>query len=159
MRSRARARPAAGVRTRCTVGARDGVARAGTPGTADGVVETPAFMPVGTYRTVKARTPEELAHLGAQIILGNTFHLMLRPGAAIVAAHGGLHRFMHWEHPILTDSGGFQVYSLKSLRRIREEGVLFRSPIDGREVRLTPEDSMECSSRCARTSPWRSMTA
>jgi queuine tRNA-ribosyltransferase len=88
-------------------------------------------------------TPEELVELGAQIVLGNTFHLMLRPGPAVVAAHGGLHRFMHWERPILTDSGGFQVFSLESLRRITEEGVRFRSPIDGREVRLTPEDSVE----------------
>jgi len=100
-------------------------------------------MPVGTYGTVKSLTPEELTGLGAQIVLGNTFHLMLRPGAAVIAAHGGLHRFMHWEHPILTDSGGFQVFSLKSLRRISEEGVRFRSPIDGSEVRLTPEDSMD----------------
>jgi len=123
--------------------ASDGAARAGRLVTAHGVVETPAFMPVGTYGTVKAMTPEELEGLGAQIILGNTFHLMLRPGAAIVAAHGGLHRFMHWQHPILTDSGGFQVFSLKSLRRITEEGVRFRSPLDGREVRLTPEDSMD----------------
>ena len=123
--------------------ASDGAARAGTLVTAHGVVETPAFMPVGTYGTVKAMTPEELEGLGAQIILGNTFHLMLRPGAAIVAAHGGLHRFMHWQHPILTDSGGFQVYSLKSLRRITEEGVRFRSPLDGAEVRLTPEDAMD----------------
>jgi queuine tRNA-ribosyltransferase len=107
------------------------------------VIETPAFMPVGTYGTVKAMTPEELAGLGAQIVLGNTFHLMLRPGPAVIAAHGGLHRFMHWEHPILTDSGGFQVFSLESLRRISEEGVRFRSPVDGREVRLTPEDSMD----------------
>jgi queuine tRNA-ribosyltransferase len=126
-----------------TVQASDGAARAGTLVTAHGVVETPAFMPVGTYGTVKAMTPEELEGLGAQIILGNTFHLMLRPGAAIVAAHGGLHRFMHWQHPILTDSGGFQVFSLKSLRRISEEGVRFRSPVDGREVRLTPEASMD----------------
>jgi len=107
------------------------------------MVETPAFMPVGTYGTVKAMTPEELEGLGAQIILGNTFHLMLRPGPQIIAAHGGLHGFMHWAHPILTDSGGFQVFSLKSLRRISEEGVRFRSPVDGREVRLTPEDSMD----------------
>src|ERR1700729_736558 len=120
-----------------------GAARRGRLTLAHGVVETPAFMPVGTYGTVKAMTPEELEGLGAQIILGNTFHLMLRPGAAIVAAHGGLHRFMHWQHPILTDSGGFQVFSLKSLRRITEEGVLFRSPVDGQEVRLTPEDSMQ----------------
>jgi queuine tRNA-ribosyltransferase len=123
--------------------ARDGAARVGVLMTAHGVVETPAFMPVGTYGTVKAMTPEELEGLGAQIILGNTFHLMLRPGPQIIAAHGGLHRFMHWPHPVLTDSGGFQVFSLRSLRRISEEGVQFRSPIDGREVRLTPEDSME----------------
>jgi len=126
-----------------TVLASDGAARVGSLATAHGVVETPAFMPVGTYGTVKAMTPEELEGLGAQIILGNTFHLLLRPGPAIIAAHGGLHRFMHWPHPLLTDSGGFQVYSLRSLRRISEEGVRFRSPVDGREVRLTPEDSME----------------
>jgi len=123
--------------------ATEGQARLGRLTLAHGVIDTPAFMPVGTYGTVKAMTPEELEDLGAQIVLGNTFHLMLRPGADIVAAHGGLHRFMHWSHPILTDSGGFQVFSLKSLRRITEEGVRFRSPIDGSEVRLTPEDSME----------------
>ena len=100
-------------------------------------------MPVGTYGTVKAMTPEELEGLGAQIVLGNTFHLMLRPGPDIVDAHGGLHGFMHWKRPILTDSGGFQVFSLKSLRKITEEGVRFRSPIDGADVRLTPEDSMD----------------
>jgi queuine tRNA-ribosyltransferase len=100
-------------------------------------------MPVGTYGTVKAMTPEELEGLGAHICLGNTFHLMLRPGADIVDLHGGLHRFMHWSRPILTDSGGFQVFSLKSLRKITEEGVRFRSPIDGADVRLTPEDSMD----------------
>ena len=121
-----------------TVHARDGGARVGSLVTAHGVVETPAFMPVGTYGTVKAMTPEELEGLGAQIILGNTFHLLLRPGPGIIAAHGGLHRFMHWPHPLLTDSGGFQVFSLRSLRRISEEGVRFRSPVDGREVRLTP---------------------
>jgi queuine tRNA-ribosyltransferase len=126
-----------------TVQAGDGAARLGRLVTAHGVVETPAFMPVGTYGTVKAMTPEELEGLGAQIILGNTFHLMLRPGPEIIAAHGGLHRFMHWQHPVLTDSGGFQVFSLRSLRRISEEGVRFRSPVDGREVRLTPEDSMD----------------
>ena len=125
------------------VTASEGAARSGRLTTAHGMIETPAFMPVGTYGTVKAMTPEELAELGAQIVLGNTFHLMLRPGAAVIAAHGGLHRFMHWERPILTDSGGFQVFSLESLRRISEEGVRFRSPIDGREVRLTPEDSMD----------------
>jgi len=100
-------------------------------------------MPVGTYGTVKAMTPEELEGLGAHIVLGNTFHLMLRPGPDIVDAHGGLHGFMHWRRPILTDSGGFQVFSLKSLRKITEQGVRFRSPIDGSEVRLTPEDSMD----------------
>ena len=126
-----------------TVLARDGAARLGSLLTAHGVVETPAFMPVGTYGTVKAMTPEELEGLGAQIILGNTFHLLLRPGPEIIAAHGGLHRFMHWPHPLLTDSGGFQVFSLRSLRRISEEGVRFRSPVDGHEVRLTPEDSMD----------------
>ena len=121
----------------------DGQARLGHLTLAHGVVETPAFMPVGTYGTVKAMTPEELEGLGTQILLGNTFHLMLRPGADIVDAHGGLHGFMHWNRPILTDSGGFQVFSLRSLRKITEEGVRFRSPIDGSEVRLTPEDSME----------------
>jgi queuine tRNA-ribosyltransferase len=131
------------VRPQFNVLATAGAARLGRLATAHGVVETPAFMPVGTYGTVKAMTPEELEELGAEIILGNTFHLMLRPGAAVIAAHGGLHRFMHWRRPILTDSGGFQVYSLKSLREISEEGVRFRSPIDGAEVRLTPEDSMD----------------
>jgi queuine tRNA-ribosyltransferase len=126
-----------------SVQARDGAARVGRLATAHGVVETPAFMPVGTYGTVKAMTPEELEGLGAQIILANTLHLLLRPGPAVIAAHGGLHRFMHWPHPLLTDSGGFQVYSLRSLRRLSEEGVHFRSPLDGREVRLTPEDSMD----------------
>jgi queuine tRNA-ribosyltransferase len=126
-----------------TVRASEGAARIGSLETAHGIVETPAFMPVGTYGTVKAMTPEELEGLGAQIILGNTFHLLLRPGPEIIAAHGGLHRFMHWPHPLLTDSGGFQVFSLRSLRRISEEGVRFRSPVDGREVRLTPEDSMD----------------
>jgi queuine tRNA-ribosyltransferase len=126
-----------------TLQASDGAARAGRLLTAHGAIETPAFMPVGTYGTVKAMTPEELHGLGAQVILGNTFHLLLRPGAKIVAAHGGLHGFMHWSGPILTDSGGFQVFSLKSLRRITEEGVRFRSPVDGSDVRLTPEDSMD----------------
>ncbi|MGB8327645.1 MAG: tRNA guanosine(34) transglycosylase Tgt [Steroidobacteraceae bacterium] len=123
--------------------ASDGAARRGRVQTARGDIETPAFMPVGTYGTVKAMTPEELESLGAEIILGNTFHLMLRPGADVVAAHGGLHEFMHWRRPILTDSGGFQVFSLASLREITEEGVRFRSPVDGAEVRLTPEDSMD----------------
>jgi queuine tRNA-ribosyltransferase len=105
-------------------------------------VETPAFMPVGTYGTVKAMTPEELEGLGAQIVLGNTFHLMLRPGTETIAHLGGLHRFMHWSGPILTDSGGFQVFSLGAMRRITEAGVKFRSPIDGSPVFLGPEESM-----------------
>jgi queuine tRNA-ribosyltransferase len=100
-------------------------------------------MPVGTYGSVKAVTPEELEALGAEIVLGNTFHLMLRPGVEVVAALGGLHTFMHWERPILTDSGGFQVFSLAHLRKLSEEGVRFRSPIDGAEILLTPERSME----------------
>jgi queuine tRNA-ribosyltransferase len=126
-----------------SVDAVDGAARTGRLVTSHGTIETPAFMPVGTYGTVKAMTPEELEGLGAQVILGNTLHLLLRPGPHVIAAHAGLHRFMHWQRPILTDSGGFQVFSLKSLRRITEEGVRFRSPVDGREVRLTPEDSMD----------------
>jgi queuine tRNA-ribosyltransferase len=120
-----------------------GAARRGRLALAHGCVETPAFMPVGTYGTVKAMTPEELEGLGAHIVLGNTFHLMLRPGNEIVRAHGGLHGFMHWKKPILTDSGGFQVFSLESLRKITEEGVRFQSPVDGSAVRLTPEDSMD----------------
>ncbi len=123
--------------------ASDGAARKGRLTLRHGVVETPAFMPVGTYGTVKAMSPEELAGLGAQIVLGNTFHLMLRPGPKVIAAHGGLHRFMNWQRPILTDSGGFQVFSLAKLRRIDEAGVRFRSPIDGSEVQLTPEISMD----------------
>jgi len=123
--------------------ARDGAARRGRLHLARGVVDTPAFMPVGTYGTVKAMTPEELCIAGAQIILGNTFHLMLRPGTEVIAAHGGLHGFMHWQGPILTDSGGFQVFSLASLRKITEEGVSFRSPLNGDLVQLTPERSMQ----------------
>jgi queuine tRNA-ribosyltransferase len=121
----------------------DGAARRGRVHARHGSIETPAFMPVGTYGTVKAMSTEELEGLGADIVLGNTFHLMLRPGADVVAELGGLHRFMHWSRPILTDSGGFQVFSLAKLRKISEEGVKFRSPIDGSEVRLTPEDSMD----------------
>jgi len=108
-----------------------------------GTIETPAFMPVGTYGTVKAMTPEELTDIGAEIILGNTFHLMLRPGTEIIRRHGDLHNFMHWEKPILTDSGGFQVYSLAKMRKISEKGVLFHSPVDGRKIELTPEYSMQ----------------
>ena len=122
---------------------REGAARRGRLTLDRGCIETPAFMPVGTYGTVKAMTPEELTGIGAQIILGNTFHLMLRPGTGIIDAHGGLHGFMHWQKPILTDSGGFQVFSLAELRKITEQGVTFRSPIDGSQVRLTPEDSMD----------------
>lgn len=108
-----------------------------------GTIETPAFMPVGTYGTVKAMTPEELTGIGAEIILGNTFHLMLRPGTEIIRKHGDLHDFMHWQKPILTDSGGFQVYSLAKMRKITEQGVLFNSPVDGRKIELTPEYSMQ----------------
>jgi queuine tRNA-ribosyltransferase len=121
----------------------EGAARRGRLTLDRGVIETPAFMPVGTYGTVKAMTPEELESIGAEIILGNTFHLMLRPGTEVIRAHGGLHGFMHWRKPILTDSGGFQVFSLAQLRKITEEGVRFRSPIDGDQVNLTPEDSMD----------------
>jgi queuine tRNA-ribosyltransferase len=121
----------------------DGAARTGRMSFARGVVETPAFMPVGTYATVKAMTVEELRATGAQIILGNTFHLMLRPGTAVIGAHGGLHGFMRWDGPILTDSGGFQVFSLGALRKINEAGVTFRSPVDGVEVFLSPEKSMQ----------------
>ena len=122
--------------------ARDGRARRGRLRFGRGLVETPAFMPVGTYGTVKAMTPEELREIGAEMVLGNTFHLMLRPGTGVIEAHGGLHRFMHWEGPILTDSGGFQVFSLGTRRRIREEGVTFQSPVDGARVFLGPEESM-----------------
>lgn len=122
--------------------AADGAARRGCLRLAHGLVDTPAFMPVGTYGTVKAMTPRDLATTGAQICLGNTFHLWLRPGLEVIAAHGGLHRFMGWEGPILTDSGGFQVFSLGALRRIDEEGVRFSSPINGDKLFLTPEESM-----------------
>ena len=120
----------------------DGAARRGRLTFTRGTVETPAFMPVGTYDTVKAMTPEELRTGGAEIILGNTFHLMLRPGTAIIEAHGDLHGFMHWDGPILTDSGGFQVFSLAALRKITEAGVKFQSPINGSPIFLGPEQSM-----------------
>jgi queuine tRNA-ribosyltransferase len=120
----------------------DGDARRGRLSFDRGTVETPAFMPVGTYGTVKGMTPEELCATGSEIILGNTFHLMLRPGMEIIQAHGDLHDFMHWDGPILTDSGGFQVYSLADLRRIDEAGVHFRSPINGDRIFLGPEESM-----------------
>ena len=120
-----------------------GAARRGRLSLAHGVVETPVFMPVGTYGTVKAMSPAELEALGAQIVLGNTFHLWLRPGLEVMAAHGGLHRFMGWQRPILTDSGGFQVFSLGNLRKVQEEGVTFASPVNGDRLFLTPEISME----------------
>ena len=120
----------------------DGLARRGTLHLAHGSVETPAFMPVGTYGSVKAMSPLELKEIGAQIVLGNTFHLWLRPGLEVIGAHGGLHRFMGWDGPILTDSGGFQVFSLGALRKISEEGVRFQSPVNGDKCFLTPEESM-----------------
>src|SRR5580658_8628740 len=122
--------------------AQDGAARRGRLEFARGSVETPAFMPVGTYGTVKAMTPEDLESTGAEIVLGNTFHLYLRPGLEVIEAHRGLHDFMHWRRPILTDSGGFQVWSLAEMRRITEEGAHFRSPVDGAQVFLSPEESM-----------------
>lgn len=120
-----------------------GKARRGRMTFARGIVDTPAFMPVGTAGTVKGMTPEEVAATGAQICLGNTFHLMLRPGTAVVKQHGDLHDFMNWDKPILTDSGGFQVFSLGELRKITEEGATFRSPINGEKILLTPEKSMQ----------------
>jgi queuine tRNA-ribosyltransferase len=128
---------------RFTVSCSSNQARRGTLELAHGRVETPAFMPVGTYGAVKAMSPAELRELGAQIVLGNTFHLWLRPGLEVIAAHGGLHRFMGWDRPILTDSGGFQVFSLGALRKISEEGVQFASPINGDRLFLTPEISMD----------------
>ena len=125
-----------------TVSHRDGAARRGRLELAHGAVDTPVFMPVGTYGTVKAMSPEELLGLGAQIVLGNTFHLWLRPGTGVIEKHGGLHRFMGWNAPILTDSGGFQVFSLTTLRKISEAGVRFASPVDGDRLLLTPEESM-----------------
>jgi queuine tRNA-ribosyltransferase len=120
----------------------DGSARRGRLELAHGSVETPAFMPVGTYGTVKAMSPLELEQIGAEIVLGNTFHLWLRPGLEVIAKHRGLHRFMGWTRPILTDSGGFQVFSLGTLRKISEEGVAFSSPVNGDRLFLTPEESM-----------------
>jgi queuine tRNA-ribosyltransferase len=121
----------------------DGHARRGRLTFARGVVETPIFMPVGTYGAVKSLTPEDLAGVGAQIILGNTFHLMLRPTTAVIKAHGDLHDFMHWDKPILTDSGGFQVFSLGALRKITEQGVTFKSPLNGSAIFMGPEESMQ----------------
>ncbi len=121
----------------------DGAARRGTLTLAHGMIETPVFMPVGTYGTVKAITPRSLDEIGAQICLGNTFHLWLRPGLEVIKAHHGLHDFMNWRKPILTDSGGFQVFSLGAMRKITEEGVKFSSPHDGAKLFLTPEISMQ----------------
>jgi queuine tRNA-ribosyltransferase len=121
---------------------REGAARRGQLELAHGRVETPAFMPVGTYGSVKAMAPDELDAIGAQIVLGNAFHLWLRPGTEVIGKHRGLHRFMGWNRPILTDSGGFQVFSLGSLRKITEEGARFASPINGDRLLLTPEESM-----------------
>ncbi len=126
-----------------TVSATDGAARSGQIVTAHGVIDTPAFMPVGTAGTVKAMTPESVAETGAQIVLGNTYHLMLRPGADRVERLGGLHKFMNWPGPILTDSGGFQVMSLSKLRKMTEDGVTFQSHIDGKKFELTPESSID----------------
>ncbi|OUS24856.1 tRNA guanosine(34) transglycosylase Tgt [Gammaproteobacteria bacterium 45_16_T64] len=123
--------------------AEDGQARRGRLTFDRGVVETPAFMPVGTYGTVKGMAPREIEEIGAHIILGNTFHLMLRPGTEIIKQHGDLHDFMNWQGPILTDSGGFQVFSLGKMRKITEEGVVFQSPVNGDKVTLNPEISMQ----------------
>lgn len=120
----------------------DGAARRGRLIFERGTVETPVFMPVGTYATVKAMTPEELRMTGSQLVLGNTFHLMLRPGVEVIRAHGGLHGFMHWDGPLLTDSGGFQVWSLGRLRKISEQGAHFRSPVDGEPIFLGPAEAM-----------------
>src|SRR5215468_4574582 len=125
----------------------DGAARLGRLTTAHGVIDTPAFMPVGTAATVKAMTPDAVAGTGAEIVLGNTYHLMQRPGAERIERLGGLHRFMNWPRPILTDSGGYQVMSLIELRRLDENGVTFRSHIDGRAFALTPESSIAIQRR------------
>lgn len=121
----------------------DGLARRGDIRFPRGNIQTPAFMPVGTYGTVKGLVPEQLAATGAEICLGNTFHLMLRPGTEVVRAHGDLHDFMQWQRPILTDSGGFQVFSLGAMRKIKEQGVTFRSPINGDKIFLSPEKAMQ----------------
>ncbi len=121
----------------------DGPRRRGQISFPRGTIQTPAFMPVGTAATVKSMTPEDVESVGAEIILGNTFHLMLRPGMEVIAVHKGLHNFMHWDKPILTDSGGFQVFSLGELRNITEQGVTFASPVDGSKVFMGPEESMQ----------------
>ncbi|HAF91373.1 MAG TPA: tRNA guanosine(34) transglycosylase Tgt, partial [Pseudomonas sp.] len=123
--------------------ATEGKARRGRLRFPRGVVETPAFMPVGTYGTVKGMLPRDVEGIGAQIILGNTFHLWLRPGMDVIREHGSLHGFMQWNGPILTDSGGFQVFSLGAMRKIKEEGVYFASPVDGAKVFMGPEESMQ----------------
>ncbi|MEN9465572.1 MAG: hypothetical protein RL217_1753 [Pseudomonadota bacterium] len=120
-----------------------GLARRGQITFSRGTIQTPAFMPVGTYGSVKGLTPEHIKALGAEIILGNTFHLMLRPGTEVIKAHGDLHDFIHWDKPILTDSGGFQVFSLGAMRKITEEGVHFRSPVNGEKIFMSPESSMQ----------------
>ncbi len=125
------------------ISAQSGKSRRGQLRFPRGAISTPAFMPVGTSATVKSLTPEEVESTGAEIILGNTFHLMLKPGMDVIRAHSGLHKFMNWNRPILTDSGGFQVWSLKDLRKMDEKGVLFRSPLDGSKIFLGPEESME----------------
>ena len=124
------------------ISATDGAARRGKLALPRSIVDTPAFMPVGTYGAVKTLSPRELRDIGAQIVLGNTFHLWLRPGLEVIEKHGGLHRFMGWDAPILTDSGGFQVFSLDALRKVSEEGVRFASPVNGDRLMLTPEESM-----------------
>ena len=121
----------------------DGAARRGEITFPRGTIQTPAFMPVGTYGTVKSMLPRDLADTGAEICLGNTFHLMLRPGTEVIEAHGSLHGFMQWDKPILTDSGGFQVFSLGEMRKISEQGVVFRNPINGDKVELSPEKAMQ----------------
>ena len=126
-----------------SVSANDGMARRGVLKFPRGQVQTPAFMPVGTYGSVKGLNPQQIKEIGADIILGNTFHLMLRPGPDIINRHGDLHEFIGWDKPILTDSGGFQVFSLGDMRKISEEGVRFRSPIDGAEIFLGPESAIE----------------
>lgn len=128
---------------RFSVSTECGFARRGELTFERGKVQTPAFMPVGTYGTVKAMTPEDVRATGAEILLGNTFHLMLRPGTEVIAEHGDLHDFMHWQGPILTDSGGFQVFSLGAMRKISEEGVTFRSPVNGDKIFMSPESSMQ----------------
>ena len=123
--------------------AKDGLARAGKITTTRGEISTPVFMPVGTYASVKSVSPKDLEELNAQIILSNTFHLMLRPGVEVIKKHGSLHRFMNWDKPILTDSGGFQIYSLGANAKVDEEGAHFKSPVNGDKVFLSPEQSIE----------------